>query len=242
MQKQSPTASIIVIGNEILSGRTEDKNINYIAKKLNNLGIRLMEVRVVPDIEETIISAVNEMRRVFTYVFTTGGIGPTHDDITSLSIAKAFGVKLYRHPDAVKAITKHYGEDEINNARLKMAEVPEGSELLENKLSSAPGFKKENVFVMAGIPRIMQSTMDTAIPMLETGKKILSKEISAEVYESLIAERLTAIQDKYPSVDIGSYPFDGRKGLSIVARSTDINAIEEAYKEIEELLGSFPRL
>lgn len=234
------TACLIVIGNEILSGRTQDKNIAWLAKELNECGVRLMEVRVIPDIEQTIIDTVNALRPQFTYVFTTGGIGPTHDDITSASIARAFGLPLIRHPEAERRLLAYYKPEQINTARMKMAETPEGAELIDNPVSIAPGFKIGNVYVMAGVPGIMQAMFDHIRPELKGGAKMLSRTLSAYVTEGTIAEALTHIQNRYPDVEIGSYPFvrDGKLGTSLVARATDKTKLTAAHSEIKSLLLS----
>jgi molybdenum cofactor synthesis domain-containing protein len=234
------TASLIIIGNEILSGRTQDKNISYIAVKLNDAGIQLREVRVVPDIEKEIVDAVNAVRARYDYVFTTGGIGPTHDDITSASIAAAFGVKLHRHPDAEAALRAHYSADQINEARLKMADVPIGSELIPNAVSTAPGFRIGNVFVMAGVPRIMHAMLDAIMPHLKRGATVLSVSITTNLPEGTIAASLADIQSRYPGIDIGSYPMYERGNLSttLVLRSPDAAMNHAAQREIEIMIAS----
>lgn len=234
----NPTACLIIIGNEILSGRTQDKNLNHLALTLNERGIELREARVVPDIEDDIVKAVNETRAKHTYVFTTGGIGPTHDDITSASVAKAFGVPLYRHPDAVAALTSHYATDQINEARLKMADVPEGSILIANEISTAPGFCIGNVFVMAGIPNIMQAMLRALLPMLQEGSKVASLSVSTNLTEGIIAADLTAIQNRYPSVDIGSYPHhsNGKHTTTLVCRSTNTKDNQSAHDAIKAMI------
>lgn len=235
------TASLVIIGNEILSGRTQDKNLAHLALKLNETGIQLREVRVVPDIEAKIVEAVNICRAEYDYVFTTGGIGPTHDDITSASIAKAFGVAIHRHPDAERALRAHYENDptrEINEARLKMADVPLGAELIPNAISTAPGFRMENVYVMAGVPRIMQAMLDAIIPLLKGGATVLSLSITTNLPEGTIADGLTAIQNRYPNIDIGSYPMYERGNLSttLVLRSPDAVQNKAAGAEIEAMI------
>ena len=232
------TASLLIIGNEILSGRTQDKNLAHLATKLNEVGIRLREVRVVPDIEAEIVDAVNALRTKFDYVFTTGGIGPTHDDITTASIAKAFGVAVIRHPEAEAALRAHYGEADINEARLKMAEVPVGAELIPNAVSTAPGFRMENVFTMAGVPRIMQAMLDAIIPHLKGGATVLSVSITTNLPEGVIAAGLTDIQNRYMDIDIGSYPMYERGNLSttLVLRSPDAGRNEAARNEIEAMI------
>ncbi len=234
-----PTAAILVIGNEILSGRTQDKNINYIAKHLVAKGIKLLEVRIIPDIMHVIIDTIRQLSSNYTYVFTTGGIGPTHDDITSEAMAKAFLVPLIKHQDAVRRLESHYGVDNLTEARLRMAHVPEGAILIENPVSSAPGYRIKNVFVMAGVPDIMQGMFTTIKDQLTVGEIVYSREVSAHVSESGIATQLSKIQDKYPQVEIGSYPFKDDKGygVSIVLRCSDQSALGIAQKEVELLLN-----
>jgi molybdenum cofactor synthesis domain-containing protein len=238
---KAPSACIVIIGNEILSGRTQDKNLPWLAKELNECGIRLMETRVIPDIEQTIIDTVNACRGAFDYVFTTGGIGPTHDDITSAAIAKAFGVPYERHKEAEALLLAHYGKDKLNAARLKMAEMPRGATLIDNAVSAAPGFQIGNVYVMAGIPGVMQAMFTTIKHRLRGGDKVLSRSISAYIAEGTIAEGLTSIQARYDDVEIGSYPFvrQGRLGTCLVSRGTDPARLETATSQIRELLQRF---
>mgnify|MGYP001190728943 CR=1 FL=1 len=236
------TSGLIIIGNEILSGRTKDENIFYVAKSLNNAGIRLHEVRVVPDIEENIVEATNNLRDRYDYVFTTGGIGPTHDDITTESIAKAFNVENVLNKEAYDILLDYYGTPEkINESRIRMAYAPEGSELIYNAVSKAPGFRKENVFILAGVPNIMRSMLDIIIPTLSKGKPLKSIEIKAEVPEGSIAEELRAIQNKFKSVDIGSYPYytEGNIGTNLVLVSIDEKMLEIVKIEVEELIKRF---
>ncbi len=178
MPDRPVTACLVVIGNEILSGRTRDANLAYLGARLNDIGVRLMEARVIPDLDEVIVAAVNEARRAFTYVFTTGGIGPTHDDITAASIAKAFGVALTEHPEARAILEAHYPTGEINQARLRMARTPEGATLIENPVSKAPGFQMGNVFVMAGIPEVMQAMFESVVHRLVGGKPLVSRSVT----------------------------------------------------------------
>lgn len=233
------TAALLIIGNEILSGRTQDKNLAHLALKLNEVGIQLREVRVVPDIDAEIVEGVNALRGRYDYVFTTGGIGPTHDDITTASIAKAFGVSVHRHPEAEHALRAHYGAD-INEARLKMAEVPLGAELIPNAVSTAPGFRMGNVFVMAGVPRIMQAMLDALIPLLKGGATVLSQSITTDLPEGTIAAGLTEIQHRYPEIDIGSYPMYERGNLSttLVLRSPDAARNAAAHAEIAAMIAA----
>ena len=232
------TACLIIIGNEILSGRTQDKNLNHLAIKLNEAGVQLREVRVIPDIEKTIIESINAVRVVYDYVFTTGGIGPTHDDITSASVARAFDTPIHRHPEAERALRAHYGPEQINEARLKMAEIPLGAELIPNAVSTAPGFRIGNVFVMAGVPRIMQAMLDAILPQLKGGATVLAVSIATNLPEGIIAAGLTDIQARYPNIDIGSYPMYERGNLSttLVLRSPDAARNHAACSEIEGLI------
>src|SRR4029450_5201428 len=224
------TAAVLVIGNEILSGRTRDANLNYIATELNAIGVRLLEARVVPDVPEAIIKAVNELRAAYDYVFTTGGIGPTHDDITSECVAKAFRVPLIKDPRAVRLLTDHYGEANLTEARLRMAHVPEGATLVENPVSTAPGFQIGNVFVLAGVPAICRAMFDGLKGRLKTGDKVLSVTVSGYVGEGIIAKGLGQLQERYPQLEIGSYPFfrQSRFGASFVLRATDEAARKNA--------------
>ncbi|MEK9722741.1 MAG: competence/damage-inducible protein A, partial [Rhodospirillaceae bacterium] len=217
------TAALIIVGNEILSGRTRDANLQFLGEQLNELGIRMRECIVVPDVEDTIVAAVNDYRARFDYVFTTGGIGPTHDDITSAAVAKAFGTEVYRHLEAEAALLAMYKPEDVTPARMKMADVPKGASLIPNPVSTAPGFRMENVFTMAGVPRIMQAMFKEIAHDLTGGAKVLSASVTTHVPEGKIGVRLGEIQDKYPDADIGSYPFwkDGRPGTSLVVRHVD---------------------
>jgi molybdenum cofactor synthesis domain-containing protein len=244
---QAPTASVLIIGNEILSGRTPDANLAYIGKKLGGIGVRLCEARVVPDIEEDIVKTVNELRARYTYVITTGGIGPTHDDITAASIAKTFGVKLIEHPEARARLLAYYTETNLNPARLRMAMTPEGAALIDNPISAAPGFRIENVYVLAGVPNIMQAMMDHIAAHLQHGPAIHTVAISGAVAESTIAEELRIIAEKYPETDIGSYPWfrQGQYGTSLVVRGTDkvgVQAAADAIFAMVEKRGGKPVL
>jgi molybdenum cofactor synthesis domain-containing protein len=234
MNNNIVTAAFVIIGDEILSGRTEDKNLNFLAKNLTEIGISLKEVRVVPDVENEIIFAINEVKEKFNYVFTSGGIGPTHDDITALSIAKAFGDELAQNQEATEILNKYYGEGNVNVARLKMAFVPKTAKLLDNPVSSAPGFRINNVFVMAGVPKIFQAMFEAAKKELVGGLKIESKEIKISLTESVIALDLEKLQKKYSQVSMGSYPFNG--GTSLVFRSYNYEDLENSTKEMIQLL------
>ena len=229
------TAAFLVIGDEILSGRTKDKNIGFLADYLTALGIDLSEVRIVPDVQAEIVGAVNALRAKYTYVFTSGGIGPTHDDITAEAVAAAFDVPLNLDPRAVAIMEKHYPPGQFTPARQRMARIPEGADLIENKVSKAPGFRIGNVHVMAGVPAIMQAMMDAVAPTLQTGKKMLSETVAANMPESRIAERLAAIQDAHPETLIGSYPkaTDGKFTTQIVIRSRDKTILAAAAQDVE---------
>lgn len=233
------SAAILIIGNEILSGRTQDINVQFLGQGLAQLGIRLKEVRIVPDVEEDIIDAVNTLRLRFDYLFTTGGIGPTHDDITTSCICKAFGVDVVRNPVAEALLLERYKPEDINEARMKMADVADGATLIDNSISVAPGFRIENVFVMAGVPRIMQAMFDAIKGDLNVGKPVLSKSIEAHVHEGSLAGELGKIQDNYPDVDIGSYPFfrEGQLGTCLVARSQNQRKLDAAVNAINVLLN-----
>ena len=240
-EQKTVTACLIIIGNEILSGRTRDANLQFLGENLNKLGIRMMEARVIADVEETIIACVNDARARFDYVFTTGGIGPTHDDITSACVAKAFGRKLIRHPDAEALLLSHYKPEDVTEARMKMADVAEDSILLENPVSRAPGFQVENVFVLPGVPRIMQAMFDLFKHQLVGGAEMLSKSIASYTPEGKMAARLTALQDSHPDLEIGSYPFsrDGKHGSTIVIRGTDAAEIDRAAETLRGIMRDF---
>lgn len=237
-ENQAVTAGLLVIGDEILSGRTKDKNIGYIAEFLTNIGIDLKEVRVVADDEAAIIEALNALRTRYTYVFTTGGIGPTHDDITADSVAKAFGVPIDYDPRVV-AMLKERFKGELNEARMRMTRIPAGADLIVNKASAAPGFRIGNVHVMAGVPVIMQAMMDEIAPTLKTGVKMLSETIRADAREGDVGTELAAIAKAHQDVSIGSYPFfDPEKGpnTNIVVRSRDPEKLAAAMRAVEEML------
>ena len=230
------TAALCIIGDEILSGRTKDKNIGYIAEYLTDIGIQLKEVRVVPDEEPEIVAAVNALRARYTYVFTTGGIGPTHDDITADSIARAFGVGIDLDERALAPMKAYFERRgvELTPARLRMARIPFGAELVENSVSIAPGFMLGNVIVMAGIPSIMQVMLDAAAKYLKTGKKMLSAALDLHRPEGEIAGIFEDLQKRYPDVPMGSYPFirDGKPGTQLVLRSTDAARLAAAENDL----------
>ena len=236
--KEKVNAAIIIIGNEILSGRTQDVNVVAISLWLNELGVKLDEVRVIPDIEKSIIQTINEVRKKFKYVFTTGGIGPTHDDITSQSIAKAFNLKYGYHKEAYAILENYYGKEKFSDGRKKMAMMPIKASLILNPSSGAPGFIVDNVYCLPGVPSILKSMLGGLRNKIKGGKKVLSKTISVNTVESEIAKSLEKVQQKFKKVEIGSYPFFrlGKIGVSIVIRSSDKKKIDECYKEIVNFL------
>ena len=235
------TAAILVIGDEILSGRTKDKNIGYIAEYLTTIGVDLKEVRVVPDEEPEIVDALNALRKRYTYVFTTGGIGPTHDDITADCVAKAFGVSIDYHPEAVALLKANWTARGIepNEARMRMARIPAGAVLINNRVSTAPGFRIGNVHVMAGVPSIMQAMLDEVAPTLKTGVKILSESVRADLREGDIGTQLGEVAKAHPETMIGSYPFvdeNGQPNTNLVIRSRDAQKLAAAKRDVEAML------
>ena len=234
--KDIVTAAVLVIGDEILSGRTKDKNIGFIADHLTAIGIQLKEVRIVPDEEPEIVEGLNALRAKYDYVFTTGGIGPTHDDITADAIAKAFGVGIDIDPRAVAVMRPHYeGRGlEFTPGRMRMARIPAGADLVENAVSKAPGFMIGNVIVMAGVPNIMQAMLLAVTPRLTTGKRMLSVALTVRRAESEIAELFANVQKQFPDVPMGSYPFSDDKGFgaNLVLRALDAERLEAAQTEL----------
>ncbi len=232
--QEEVTAGLLVIGDEILSGRTKDVNIGFIAAHCTEIGIRLKEVRIVPDDEGAIIAAVNALRESYIYVFTTGGIGPTHDDITADSIARAFGMPIGIDPRAVALLRERYAETDLTPTRLRMARIPAGAELIDNPVSKAPGFMIGNVIVMAGVPPIMQAMLHAVTPNLKTGAKLLSDTIRVNAPEGRVAIPLAECQRAFPAVAMGSYPFfeQGRYGTNLVLRSTDAARLSEAKADL----------
>ncbi len=244
-----PTACVLIIGNEILSGRTQDVNINYIATRLTEHGVALKEARVVPDDEGMIIAAVNECRATYDHVFTTGGIGPTHDDITAECIAKVFGVTLEQNAEARALLEALFAERniELNEARLRMANAPVGATLVKNSISGAPGFRMENVYVLAGVPSIMQAMFESALAGISGGTPVESRTVVAYLPEGALAGPLRALQDDYNDVDMGSYPFYrvGRYGSNLVLRGTDTARLDQAVGQLIDMvkdLGGEPVL
>jgi molybdenum cofactor synthesis domain-containing protein len=229
----------LIIGNEILSGRTKDANLNFLALELNKLGVQLRECRVIPDVEQTVVDTVNEVRKKFDYVFTTGGIGPTHDDITADCIAKAFGVGISEHPEAVARMTRHYGDAALfTPARRRMARIPHGGVLVDNPVSIAPGFQMENVFTFAGIPKIMQGMFFAMQHRLVGGAPVVSRTVRTNLPEGIIAEPLGALQKRFEDLDIGSYPGfrNGKVSVSLVLRGTDDARLATASAELIDTL------
>ena len=235
------TAGILVIGDEILSGRTKDKNIGFIAEYLTNIGIDLKEVRVVADDEADIIAALDALRHRYNYVFTTGGIGPTHDDITADSIAKAFGVGIDHHPEVVARFKERFkNPGELNEARLRMARIPDGAELIQSATILAPGFKLGNVVVMAGVPSIMQAMMDIVAPTLKSGVRMLSESVRANCREGDIGGPLREIAGAHPETMIGSYPFtdeNQKPNTNLVVRSRDPDKLAAAVAAVKEMIA-----
>lgn len=234
------TAAVLIIGDEILSGRTKDRNIGYIAEHLTALGIDLKEVRIVGDDQEAIVAAVNALRARYSYVFTTGGIGPTHDDITADAIAAAFGVSIDVDERARALMLERFTEADLNAARLRMARIPAGAELIANRLSKAPGFWIGNVIVMAGVPAIMHAMLDEVAPRLATGVRLLSDQIRADVREGDIGTELAAVAKAHPAAMIGSYPFfdeSGRPNTNLVIRARDPDVLAVAKAAVEAMLA-----
>ena len=233
------TACLLIVGDEVLSGRTKDANLAFLGMELNEIGIRMSECRVVPDEEDVIVAAINEVRARYDYIFTTGGIGPTHDDITAACVAKAFGVELHRHPEAVELFLEHYAPKDMNETRWKMAETPIGADLIHNPVSRPPGFKMENVYVMAGIPRVMQGMFGTFKDTLEGGDKLLSRTIPTHAKEGDMGKPLKELQKNHPDVEIGSYPFfqaNGGTGVRIALRHPDMARIDEVAEDVIALI------
>ncbi len=235
----NPTASIIIIGNEILSGRTLDVNTQEIALTLGEKGIIIVETRTIPDIKEMIITHVRELSEKYDYVFTTGGIGPTHDDITAESIAAAFDLPYSRNEEIYQILKNYYDGigEKLNHAREKMAYIPEGADLIFNKATMIPGFITRNVYTMAGIPDIMKAMLESTLPKLKNGNVVKSKTIDIMLGESKIADQFSDLQKKYPNIDMGSYPYtkDGQHGTSLVLRSSDYLELDAAYAELQAI-------
>lgn len=237
---ENPTAALVLIGNELLSGRTPDANLSYISRRLEELGIRLMECRVVRDEKPKIMRAVNALRSQFTYVFTTGGIGSTHDDITVECIAEAFGAEMERNNEVVERFDKKKIEENwpITENTYRMADYPVGARLIENGATVAPGFQLGNVFALAGIPKYAQSMFEAVVPFLQTGQPMHSLSIDVLAPESVIGEAFSEIQDRYAALELGSYPFrhEGRPGTSLVIKGVDRDLVDSAYRAVEMML------
>ena len=236
MAERIVTASVLIIGNEILSGRTQDVNLNHIAKVLGEQGVRVREARVVPDVEDVIVDAVKDARARFDYVFTTGGIGPTHDDITADCIAKAFDVPLVVSEAIAERIRGRPAPADVMASRLRMARIPRGAELIDNPTGGPQGFRMANVFVMAGIPAVMQAMLSTV--EVQGGAVVRSRSVTAYLGESQVATGLTRIQARYPEVDLGSYPFsrDGRYGTTLVMRGTNPDDLAAMLDDVRQLI------
>lgn len=228
------SAAILLIGDELLSGRTQDINLRHLGLRLAEVGIQVMEARIVADLEDEIVSAVNALRMRYDYLFTTGGIGPTHDDITSACIAKAFGVSLERNAEAVSCLRQRYSEDQLNSDRLRMADLPVGAELIDNSLSLAPGFRICNVLVLAGMPAIMHAMLAGVLPQLRSGAKMLEYVVHSQLPEGVIAGELRRLQERHRELKLGSYPFvkDGRGVTDLVLRGFDHDRIQQALQEL----------
>jgi len=238
MKEKIWTAALLVIGDEILSGRTQDANIQYLATWLNDEGVRLSEVRVVPDVTDSIVHAVNALRTKFDYLFTTGGIGPTHDDITAEAIAIAFRRPLIEHPEAIARLGKYYTtEKEFTPARRRMTRVPEGGSLIDNSISIAPGFRVENTFVMAGIPKVMQAMLSSLKGQIKGGKPQISRSVTFQTVESGIAGPLEDIQNLYDGISLGSYPFlkNKKPHVQIVIRGTNKMLVDKVERAVSGL-------
>jgi molybdopterin-biosynthesis enzyme MoeA-like protein len=238
MDDQAVTACVLIIGNEILSGRTQDVNLNHIALTLGGWGIQVREARVVPDIDSAIVDAVNYARTTYDYVFTTGGIGPTHDDITADCIAQAFGVPIVINETIAELIRQRPAPPDVMEARMRMARVPEGAQLVDNATGGPPGFRVDNVYVMAGIPGVMQAMLASLEGKLRSGPVVRSRSVTAFLGESQIAGPLREIQAQFPNVDLGSYPFfkQDRYGTSLVMRGTDEGLLDEMLEEVKQAI------
>lgn len=237
----NPTAAVLLVGNELLSGRTQDINLAYIAKRMVEKGIRLREARVISDTADVIVDSINELRQRYTYVFTTGGIGPTHDDITADCVAEAFGVTLPINDEAKSILLAYYAERNIepNEDRLRMARIPTGALLVDNPVSAAPGFQMQNVFVFAGVPRIMQAMLDSVLPRLDEGEVLHSVTVFCELGEGVVAAPLRVLQAQHPTVDIGSYPgkMQDNYRLSLVARGADKEQLSQIKAALEKIIN-----
>ena len=238
----NPTAAILVIGDEILSGRTRDANMHYLAGELATKGIDLKEARIVPDVQDAIVAALNALRARYDHVFTSGGIGPTHDDITADAVAAAFGLPLHVRDDARDLLARHYDRSglEFNEARMRMARIPEGAVLIDNPISAAPGFSMENVHVMAGVPNIFQAMVASLLPRLTGGRPLLSQTLRIERGEGSVAKPLAALAAEFDDLSFGSYPFiqNGAYGTNIVVRGSDAGRLDAAMARLAAIAGA----
>ncbi|MCG8325694.1 MAG: molybdopterin-binding protein [Thiotrichales bacterium] len=236
MQKR---AFVLIIGNEILSGRTSDRNLSWLGSRLDGLGIPVAEARIIPDDSNSIINTVNYARHKFDYVVTTGGIGPTHDDITSACIARAFNLEIERNPRAVRELEAYYPADDLTDARLKMADIPAGASLIENPVSGAPGFQLENVFVLPGVPRIMQAMFEGMTDRLTGGDPVLTRSVVTNLREGQLASELEQLQKKFRTISIGSYPFfkDRKFGVNLILRGTDPAKLDQLEEETRRMIS-----
>lgn len=234
------TAAILIIGNEVLSGRTKDANLSFLAEELNKLGIQVHEARVIPDVESVIVETLNQLRSQFDYVFTTGGIGPTHDDITASCVAKAFGREFGLNDDAHAMLKSHYKPEDLNEARLRMAHTPKDAILIENPISKAPGFQVENVFVLAGVPKIARAMFDNLKDRLKGGQTVQSATLTTDLTEGVLAQNLGEIQDQFNDIEIGSYPYfkEGAFGVSLVMRGVDQMRVDQCQSTVKEMIES----
>ena len=243
LTNNQPKAIMIVIGNEVLSGRTKDKNIGWVAEKLNSVGIDLIEARIIRDNQDVIISTIQELSKKVDYIFTSGGIGPTHDDITTVAIAKAFRIQVKKNKEALRRLEEHYKGTgiELNSARLKMADIPLGAKLIDNPVSAAPGFNIKNVYVMAGVPKIMQAMLDGVIKTIKNGSKTMSISIGCNIGEGNIAKGLEKIETSQKNIEIGCYPWfrAGLAGTNVVIRSMDKQACAQAAEKVKFLIKEF---
>ena len=243
LTNNQPKAIMIVIGNEVLSGRTKDKNIGWVAEKLNSVGIDLIEARIIRDNQDVIISTIQELSKKVDYIFTSGGIGPTHDDITTVAIAKAFRIQVKKNKEALRRLEEHYKGTgiELNSARLKMSDIPLGAKLIDNPVSAAPGFNIKNVYVMAGVPKIMQAMLDGVIKTIKNGSKTMSISIGCNIGEGNIAKGLEKIETSQKNIEIGCYPWfrAGLAGTNVVIRSMDKQACAQAAEKVKFLIKEF---
>jgi len=238
MADNDTSAALLIIGNEILSGRTTDANLSYLGAELNKIGIRMKHSRIIADDEQSIIDNLNALRGCYDYVFTTGGIGPTHDDLTSEAVAKAFGLAFGPNPQAIKILSEHYNKNDLTKARLRMANTPKGAILLDNPVSRAPGFQVENVFVLPGVPVIMRAIFEGFRHRLKGGKEMLSHTLTCDLPEGRLAEHLSQIQNRFSDVEIGSYPYIrlGKMGVSVVLRHTDLDHINLVASDVRQAI------